>query len=205
MISGRMESLQDSTRTILSVRVGKWGPPSIRGFRPQFFARKSAFLATSRRQLRPVWPSNPFDRDADDWGFHFSPALSVKSSATGHGPLVDEDDALLAMRLACEAASPGLVDPSAFVANRDLPNVILIIFESFRHSTLGPDLMKSSTHGQSRGYACSATIRGQIVPTSGFSRCSTVGPLSDTIRPLIAKYRPRCSSPCDDPATRPHS
>lgn len=96
----------------------------------------------SADRLRRVWPCNPFDRDADDWGLRFSPALSVKPSATGHGSLVDEDDARLAMTLVTEAASPGPVDPSAFIANRDLPNVILIIFESFRHSALGPDLMK---------------------------------------------------------------
>ena len=46
------------------------------------------------------------------------------------------------MRLAYDAANPGPADPSAFVTNRDLPNVILIIFESFRHSALGPGLMK---------------------------------------------------------------
>jgi hypothetical protein len=114
---------------------GDSGPVSIIG--------KNAFFGNlSADRLRQVWPCNPFDRNADGWGFRFSPALSVKQSTTSPGSLVDEDDALLAMRLACDAASPGPVDPSAFVANRDLPNVILIIFESFRHSALGPDLMK---------------------------------------------------------------
>jgi Sulfatase len=110
---------------------------------PIAFTEKKAFLGNFPADtLRPVWPCNPFERSADDWGFRFSPTLSVKPSAKGHGLLVDEDDELLAMRLACDAASPGPADPSAFVANSDLPNVILIIFESFRHSALGPDLMK---------------------------------------------------------------
>ena len=110
---------------------------------PVSFTKKKAFYGNFLSyRLRPVWPGNPFDRNADVWGFRFSTALSVKPSTTSHGPLVDEDDALLALRLACDAASPGPTDPSAFVSNRDLPNVILIIFESFRHSALGPDLMK---------------------------------------------------------------
>jgi hypothetical protein len=110
---------------------------------PVSFTKEKAFPGNLLSyRLRPVWPGNPFDRNAYDRRLRFSPALSVKPSATGYGPLVDEDDALLAMRLDCDAASPGPADPSAFVANRDLPNVILIIFESFRHSALGPDLMK---------------------------------------------------------------
>jgi membrane-anchored protein YejM (alkaline phosphatase superfamily) len=103
---------------------------------------KAVFGRLAADRLRPVWPCNPFDRNADDCAFRFDPVLSVKPPTTGHVSLVEEDDALLAMRLACDAASPGPADPTAFVANDHLPNVILIIFESFRHSALGPDLMK---------------------------------------------------------------
>ncbi|MEW6529194.1 MAG: sulfatase-like hydrolase/transferase [Thermodesulfobacteriota bacterium] len=50
-------------------------------------------------------------------------------------------DELLAMRLIADAAAPGPVDESAFVQRPNLPNIILIIFESFRHSAISPDLM----------------------------------------------------------------
>jgi hypothetical protein len=62
--------------------------------------------------------------------------------AGDHGSLFNQDDEILATRLARDAANPGPVDPSALITNRDLPNVILIIFESFRHSALGPGLMQ---------------------------------------------------------------
>ena len=56
--------------------------------------------------------------------------------------LVDPKDELLAMKFAHEAAEPGPADLSAFVKKPDLPNVILIIFESFRHHAISPEMMK---------------------------------------------------------------
>jgi hypothetical protein len=52
------------------------------------------------------------------------------------------EDELLAKSLIAHAAAPGPVDESAFVQRPNLPNIILIILESFRHSAISPDLMK---------------------------------------------------------------
>ena len=53
----------------------------------------------------------------------------------------DQDDEMTAMRLTSEAVDPRPADLSAFVRKPNLPNVVLIIFESFRHSAIGPRLM----------------------------------------------------------------
>ena len=63
-------------------------------------------------------------------------------SPTVQDILVDPKDELLAMKYVHEAAEPGPADLSAFVKRTDLPNVIMIIFESFRHSAISPGLMK---------------------------------------------------------------
>ncbi|MBI5249017.1 MAG: sulfatase-like hydrolase/transferase [Desulfomonile tiedjei] len=47
-----------------------------------------------------------------------------------------------AMKLVRDSADPAPEDPSAYVAGPELPNVIMIIFESLRHNALGPGLMK---------------------------------------------------------------
>ncbi|MBM4327494.1 MAG: hypothetical protein FJ118_10060 [Deltaproteobacteria bacterium] len=54
----------------------------------------------------------------------------------------DEEDELLARSLIANAATPGPLDESAFVQRPNLPNIILIIFESFRHSAISPHMMK---------------------------------------------------------------
>jgi hypothetical protein len=68
---------------------------------------------------------------------------SESSIVTRHAPMpFSEEDELLAKRLIADAAAPGPVDESACVQRPNLPNIILIIFESFRHSAISPDLMK---------------------------------------------------------------
>lgn len=51
----------------------------------------------------------------------------------------DQQDALKLVR---EAVDPGPADSSAFVNKHELPNIVLIILESFRPSAVSPDLMK---------------------------------------------------------------
>lgn len=47
-----------------------------------------------------------------------------------------------AMQVVRDAADPLPADTSAYVTGPRLPNVVMIIFESFRHHALGPGLMK---------------------------------------------------------------
>jgi len=60
----------------------------------------------------------------------------------GHDVAAAQADVPAPVRLLNEAMDPGPVDSSATVKKPQLPNVILIIFESFRHSALGPGMMK---------------------------------------------------------------
>ncbi|MBI5571330.1 MAG: sulfatase-like hydrolase/transferase [Desulfomonile tiedjei] len=53
----------------------------------------------------------------------------------------DQDDEMTAIRVASEAVDPKPADPAAFVRKPNLPNIVLIIFESFRHFAIGPKLM----------------------------------------------------------------
>jgi hypothetical protein len=55
--------------------------------------------------------------------------------------IIDEYDKLTALRYLREAAHPGSVDSSALVNKKRLPNVVMIIFESFRHFAISPDSM----------------------------------------------------------------
>ncbi|MBI4966386.1 MAG: sulfatase-like hydrolase/transferase [Desulfomonile tiedjei] len=57
-------------------------------------------------------------------------------------PAGDKSDEPAPVRLLNEALDPGPIDRQAAVKKPRLPNVILIIFESFRPSALGPGLMK---------------------------------------------------------------
>ena len=56
--------------------------------------------------------------------------------------IVYQRDGQTALHVLEEAANPGPVDSSACIKKKGLPNVILIIFESFRHHAVSPDLMK---------------------------------------------------------------
>jgi hypothetical protein len=76
------------------------------------------------------------DQDARNFMFELSLHQPTLSS-----DVLDEHDKLTALRYLREAASPGSVDSTAFVRKKRLPNVVMIIFESFRHSAIGPELM----------------------------------------------------------------
>ncbi|MEW6113602.1 MAG: sulfatase-like hydrolase/transferase [Thermodesulfobacteriota bacterium] len=56
--------------------------------------------------------------------------------------IVSASDRFKAERLVQDSADPGPADLSAWVNKEQLPDVLLIIFESFRHSAVGPELMK---------------------------------------------------------------
>jgi hypothetical protein len=54
---------------------------------------------------------------------------------------IEPKDESLVGKYVREAADPKPADLSAFVKKANLPNVIIIIFESFRHFAIGPELM----------------------------------------------------------------
>jgi len=73
------------------------------------------------------------------------PSLLPRQDESSSGRLpevLDQRDGQAALQTLIEAVNPGPVDKMAYVKKRDLPNVILIIFESFRHNAVGPELMK---------------------------------------------------------------
>ena len=118
--------------------------------------------------------------------------------------LVDPKDELLAMKFAHEAAEPGPADLSAFVKKPDLPNVILIIFESFRHHAISPEMMKQLDAWSQQGLRLRRHTAG--------SNCSHLGlfPLFygrsslGTIKLWIVTFRPNCLSPCVEAAIGSH-
>ena len=64
-------------------------------------------------------------------------------TALGAGELVTPDDEVRLSEVLKDSVEPAPVDVSAYVSGQRLPNIILIIFESFRYSALGPELMKA--------------------------------------------------------------
>jgi hypothetical protein len=81
-----------------------------------------------------------------DWtasqGLHIEADPTLQEADSGQVPVVQRRDELTAQKIAYDAANPAAVDTAAFVDQPDLPNIILVIFESFRHSALSPSLMK---------------------------------------------------------------
>ena len=107
-----------------------------------------------RDQMYDTMPIPPalrkyFERVTEDLSTRFSLShrrLTNSNFLAGgypnQGGIVNHDDELAATKLLREVLDPGPVDASAYVNKSGLPNVILIIFESFRHSAIGPGLMR---------------------------------------------------------------
>jgi hypothetical protein len=76
-------------------------------------------------------------------------------------------DELLAIRHVREAVDPGPADFSAFVNKANLPNVIIIFFESFRHSAIAPELMRELDEWSHQGLRLERHYSG--------SNCSHLG------------------------------
>ena len=74
----------------------------------------------------------------------------TEQSAT-ESMVVRPEDELLAMKFVREATYPGPADSSAFVKKPNLPNVIIIFFESFRHFAIGPELMRELDQWSQQG------------------------------------------------------
>ena len=77
------------------------------------------------------------------------------------------DDEQNATEVLHNALNPPPIDSSAFVKKDRLPNVILIIFESFRYSALGPELMKDLDAWSQKGLRLQRHYAG--------SNCSHLG------------------------------
>jgi len=79
--------------------------------------------------------------DMDKRGIRVSPSVAKQPPSEGNGLGPDQSDVPMPVRVLNEAVDPEPVDLSAAVRKPHLPNVILIIFESFRHSALSPEIM----------------------------------------------------------------
>lgn len=99
--------------------------------------------------LNRFFSSNPNISRSGDL---FAPRLDsldarVESEQPRRDPMADPGigvtrrDEESATRMLRESLDPGPADSRAFVAKQGLPNVILIIFESFRHCAISPNLM----------------------------------------------------------------
>ncbi len=76
-------------------------------------------------------------------------------------------DELVAMRYVHGAVDPGPADFSAFVNKANLPNVIIIFFESFRHFAIAPELMRELDEWSHQGLRLERHYSG--------SNCSHLG------------------------------
>ena len=83
----------------------------------------------------------PIRESIQSWGLLGADGLQ-SGNPEGLRKTVNSQDELTALNILRNAVDPDPADQSAFVQKPDLPNVILIIFESFRHAALGPELMK---------------------------------------------------------------
>lgn len=105
-------------------------------------------IANLNRLLTPHFnvsiPGDPFGTGADAQQRR-TEEISISEIPVDR---LDEESATEALR---DAMNPGPVDPKAVVRGKTLPNVILIIFESFRHSALGPGLMSELDSWSDRG------------------------------------------------------
>jgi hypothetical protein len=81
--------------------------------------------------------------------------------------VTNSQEQALATRLLHESLEPGSADPLAFVEKDQLPNVVMIIFESFRHNAVRPELMKDLYDWSSQGLSLQKHYSG--------SNCSHLG------------------------------
>jgi hypothetical protein len=89
------------------------------------------------------------------------------SRQAGSHEIVDESAGSSALAYLREAYDPSPADLSAYVAKKPLPNVILIILESFRHSAVSPELMKGLHEWSQQGLRLERHYSG--------SNCSHLG------------------------------
>jgi hypothetical protein len=68
-------------------------------------------------------------------------SLRLRYRSNTSGASRDSTDEALALKLALDASNPGPADPNAYVRSPALPNIVLIIFESFRHTALDHGVM----------------------------------------------------------------
>lgn len=80
---------------------------------------------------------------------------------------IDEGELSRAISYLREAIDPAPADVSAFVDKRQLPNVILIMFESFRHSAVSPESMAELNAWSQQGLCLQRHYSG--------SNCSHLG------------------------------
>lgn len=98
----------------------------------------------------------PLGPDEDELSLYGGPDMA--------GRLPDE---VALTKLLRQELDPRPVDESAFVGRKELPNVILIIYESFRHSALNPQLMKELDGWSQKGLRLDRHYSG--------SNCSHLG------------------------------
>lgn len=101
----------------------------------------------------------------------FEPMKDIVLPAAGYSASLEQEPdkqvILSARTIAQEAADPGPADPDARVTKENLPNVIMVIFESFRHHSLGPNSMNRLNSWADRGLRLERHYSG--------SNCSHLG------------------------------
>ena len=136
------ESLERVTG-VFGARLGLTHTPTINAsFLPLGYAAATPLqlLPPTSRNMDQV--GNPFEHNSDAKQIGLGSDELGRNRHPDQGLLVNAQDELAVTKLLREASDPGPVDVSAFVNKQGLPNVILIIFESFRHSAISPGLMK---------------------------------------------------------------
>jgi hypothetical protein len=84
----------------------------------------------------------PFKHNGDAKNIGIGTDRFGKNHRPSEGALVIARDEESVSKLMRQESDPAQQDVAAFVKKDGLPNVILIIFESFRHSAVSPELMK---------------------------------------------------------------
>ncbi|MGB9616034.1 MAG: sulfatase-like hydrolase/transferase [Desulfomonilaceae bacterium] len=123
----------------------------------RFFPRKSNVVAGRKPGADIETEANRLVRGQD----------RPQSSLTVASLSLRSDDEQKATEVLQNALDPPPIDDSAFVTKEKLPNVILIIFESFRYFALGPELMKDLDAWSQKGLRLQRHYSG--------SNCSHLG------------------------------
>lgn len=115
-------------------------------------------------------PGNAGASSVEEFGpreLQVRPAHSGDAMGGTHEPVVRRCDELAAAKIAHDATNPAPADLSAFVQKPGLPNIILVIFESFRPAALSPSLMKKLDAWSNQGLRLDRHYSG--------SNCSHLG------------------------------
>ena len=110
---------------------------------------------------------NLFGHNEDAWETQLGSDSQQEKRIAAQSGMLNHQDEPAATKLLWDALDPGPSDASAFVKKPGLPNIILIIIESFRHSAIGPGQMGKLDAWSERGLRLERHYSG--------SNCSHLG------------------------------